>query len=280
MTTTPEELFLAQFDSTATRQTYQTAIRLFAAATGGKEPALVTVEDITAWRNSISTQKPNTQYTRWTAVRSYFDWLSRYGAITKNPFTLVRGPSRVANYTPRIPADEAMRDIMAWEPSTPRDYRDKTVVALCANGLRIAEICSLDWSSVQIEGDEVVIRVLGKGNKERIVPLSAVPAKSLLLWHDSRGKPSSGPVFTDYLDDSPMTTRQVQCSFNRVASEAGVKGLSPHALRHHYATRLIRAGVDVFSVQKLLGHSSVSTTQVYVNLDLRDLKAAAAKDTL
>lgn len=275
-----DHLFLAQFSSTATRQTYQIAIRLFTEACGGKEPALVTVEDVLAWKTSMSNQKPNTQYTRWVAVKSYFSWLVRCGTIAKNPFELVRGPSRVANYTPRIPTDEAVRAILAWEATTPRDYRDKTVVTLCANGLRIAEICSLGWEDVQIEGNEVTLRVLGKGQKERIVPLSVPAARAMALWHDARGYPQAGPVFTDYVSGSPMTTRQVQSAFGRITDLVGVKGLSPHALRHHYATRLIRAGVDVFSVQKLLGHSSVSTTQVYVNLDISDLKRAAALDKI
>lgn len=272
--------FLDQFDSRATRTTYRFAINLFRDLTGDKPFATVTVSDVSDLRNAL-TGKPATRSTRWDGISSFFAWLLVAGYIERNPFPVVRGPRRTKNRAPEVPTDEEMHALInaplgdGW-----RERRDRAIVALCANGLRVAEVVALGWADLTVKVHLTTIRVVGKGDRERIVPLSRFCARAVSDWAVGSGE-ASGPMFRDYARrDRPMTTRQVQSAFDRVAKACGIRGLSPHMLRAHYATRLVLAGADVFSVQKLMGHENIATTQVYVRLDLRNLMKAVSLDKL
>lgn len=270
--------FLSQFDSEATVDTYRRGIALFREVTQDVPFASVTVRHVSDFRSSLP-GKPATQFTRWVAASSLFRWLALAGYTSSNPFVSVRGPKRVRNRTPRIPTDDQMHALLEVADDDERGVRDRAIVALCAVGLRIAEVCGLQRDDLMSEGDGYVLRVLGKGDRERLVPLAPFATEALLAWLN--GHDENGLMFTDTAwPDTPMTTRQVQSAFDRIAKAAGVDGLSPHKLRHHFATRLLRAGADLMSVSQLLGHESIETTQVYLNLDLTDLKRAVALDPL
>ena len=145
--------------------------------------------------------------------------------------------------------------------------------------------CSLHASAKEYdESTQGLFKALKiEGDKVRVVPINETVANAIhaYLIKDGRlAKTEESPMFMDDVFGTPMTVRQVQQVVYRRAKSLGLKGVNAHSLRHHYATRLIRAGAAPFSVQKLLGHESISTTQVYVNLDISDTTKAARLDTM
>lgn len=274
------DLFLSNFSSPDTRTTYKFAINQLRRFLSDKPLIEVDVEDALTFRASM-TGKPATQFTRWVGISSFYKWLMVAGYIVYNPFLAVRGPRRTKNRAPVVPSDDQMRLLIGANAGNDwRSRRDRAIVALCANGLRIAEVTTLTWDDLMDEPEGLTLRVTGKGDRERLVPLSAYCTDAITDWATGCGG-ASGLMFRDYVHrESPMTTDQVRAAFGRIAKMSGVNGMSPHKLRAHYATRLIRAGADVFSVQQLMGHEDISTTQIYVRLNLTDLRKAVSLDNL
>jgi len=269
------DLFLSQQNSPHTRISYERGLSVFRQATGDKPYDQIRDTDLIAWKETLDPLAISSRYTRWTAVRSMFDWLMKSGRINRNPFATVKPPEKAKGITPRIPTNATFHAIAMMDPSEcmdERDWRDRAIFRLLGTGLRVSEITNIkdeDFFHVE-EYDQWVLRVFGKGNKERLVPLSQTAQNALHDW--LRVRVGSGAIF------GAMTVRQVQSALERRCDRLGVKRINAHSLRHHYATRLIRSGADVFTVQKLLGHASVATTQVYVNLDMTDMIKATNND--
>ena len=201
----------------------------------------------------------------FNTCRSYYRWLRG-----DNPFEYIKSTKTLRNAAPRTPEDNFV-DAMLRQAKTPRN---RAVLSLLLNGLRSEEVTRLqrgDWQWIEQYG-AYVLRVVGKGEKERRVPATAETVRAVVDYLPIRKEAS--PWLLQGLDGQRMTPRQVQYVTERAS---GYK-IRPHKLRHHYATRLIRAGANVFAVKDLLGHASVQTTQVYVNLDLGGIIEAAAKD--
>lgn len=276
---TPLALFLSQQNSDHTRATYARGIAVFFAFTG-KSHETVTDADVIAFKASLSHLSAATQYIRWTACRSYFNWLVRSGRLPHSPFEAVKAPKTIANLSPRIPTDAQYAQLFTRIPLVEdRDWRDRAVLYALGNGLRCAEVVSAkvdDFAYIE-QYACFVLRVVGKGEKERLVPFGGGASESVNEWLNRRVS-SSDRIFTD--GDKAMTVRQVQSAVVRASKRANVKGVTAHSLRHHYATRLIRAGASVFTVKELLGHVSVATTQRYVNLDMSDKVAASRLDPM
>ena len=210
----------------------------------------------------------------FAAVRSYYRWLGG-----ENPFDRVKPPKPITGTTPRTPSDAAVNALLdVVDTSDTRGLRDKAVIALLANGLRAQEVADLRQDSLFFEAQygAWVLRVVGKGRKERLVPatdeaVDAVQAYRKVCLDYVR------PLVHDW-DGAALTYRQVEETVYRWAKVAGLEGMHPHALRHHYATRLTRGGAHILVLQQLLGHARADTTQRYVGLDLADLVDAARKD--
>lgn len=204
----------------------------------------------------------------FNTCRTYYRWLQ-----VENPFEYIRSTKTTKNRTPRVPSDSEVASIIN---SAGPELNAQLIIALCLNGLRSEEVIRVRREDVIWENkyQTFVIRVLGKGDKERLVPANSYLSEALVRYQydDLAGK----TWLLERSDGSQWTTRQVQYTIERHSNWK----LRPHSLRHHYATRLIRNGVNVFAVQRLLGHESVETTQVYVTLDLSDLIFEAKKDPL
>ena len=178
------------------------------------------------------------------------------------------------------------RLLEAPDTSTPAGRRDRAVLELFyASGLRLAELCDIDLEDISLNRRNV--RVRGKGGKERIVPFNGATAEAIKVMLADRpafapataGKPSSATrgarktrqrdaLFLNFRG-ARLTTRSVDRIVRRYARQAGVaQGISPHALRHTFATHLLRAGADLRVIQELLGHAQLSTTQRYTHLDV------------
>lgn len=225
---------------------------------------------------------PATVARKLASIRGLYGFLVRTERAGSNPAELVSSPKREQSL-PKVPSTEQMRSLLERIPArTPLELRDRAMLELAYScGLRCEEIVNLDAGSVDFESEQ--LRVLGKGSKERILPIGE-PAQRALRRYLEKGRralaadPRERALFLSKsgrrLSNSDVTRRLGLWS--REAALAA--GVSPHALRHSFATHLLEGGADLRTIQELLGHASISTTQVYTRVDaarLRDTYAAA-----
>lgn len=224
--------------------------------------------------------KPSSSARKLAVVRSFFNYLLKHGEIPSNPAARVR-PPKVSRALPRFIGEEALR--RAFEGMPPgRDEavraRDRCIAELLySTGIRLRELVGLDVQDVDFRG--AVVRVAGKGAKERVVPVGR-PAMLWLQRYVSEGraaiaartgKSSCQALFLGR--EGRISPRQVQRRVEAFLRAAAVSGqLSPHALRHSFATHMLDAGADLRCVQELLGHASLASTQIYTHVTSRRLR--------
>lgn len=214
------------------------------------------------------------------AARGLFDFLSRSGAATQNPAELLPNP-KTSSHLPRVlDRDQARRLLERIPATTPLEVRDRAMLELAySSGLRCSELVGLDVDSIDFDSETV--RVRGKGDRERIVPLGE-PAQKAMSSYVERARPALVDVPTEKallisksgrrLSPSDVTRR-----LGRWVDEAAIAGrVSPHALRHSFATHMLEGGADLRSIQELLGHASISTTQIYTRVEPGRLREAYA----
>ena len=206
-----------------------------------------------------------------SAVRSFMENAVREGRIESSPAKTVPTP-KVPKRLPRnLTVDEVFALLDGIEGSDEAGIRDRAILEfLYATGLRVGELMSLDLEDLDLAGETV--RVLGKGNKERIVPFGSKAKSALLRWIETsrplRETGEAGAVFLN-LRGGRLTDRSVRRILDRRLREASVRAhVSPHALRHSFATHLLGAGADLRAIQELLGHASLSTTQRYTHVSM------------
>ena len=198
------------------------------------------------------------------AVRSCFRFLVRRGVVEANPAREARTPRQPRRLVSFLPIDEATQLVDGRAVGGASRARDVAILEmLYATGLRVSELAGLDLDDV--DRDERTVRVLGKGRKERIVPYGGHAARALEAWLGERGE-GGGAVFTN-AQGGRLTTRSVHTIVRRSARAAGItRRVSPHTLRHTFATHLLDGGADLRAIQELLGHSRLSTTQRYTHV--------------
>ena len=200
------------------------------------------------------------------AIRSWFRFLRRRETVSENPAQQIRAPRQPRKLVSFLPIDETMALMDTQNPNaTTGGYtaaRDAAIVELLyASGLRVSELVGLDLRDLDF--GEMTVRVLGKGRKERIVPFGGAAAQALRAYLGPRG---SGPVFLNRRGGR-LTVRSVHTIVKRQARAAGIaRRVSPHTLRHTFATHLLDSGADLRMIQELLGHSRLSTTQRYTHV--------------
>lgn len=276
------EDYAAMQASAETRRAYRRDLLKWFGFIGGKT---LDVDRVMAFKRHLElTLGPNSAARTWSTVRGYYKYLSqRTGDLMPTPFEYVKAPKRPTGVTPVVPTDE---DVQALVAAAAENERRTLVVALLLNGLRAGEVCSLWKHHVErhdVDGQTVtMLRVNGKGQKQRLVPANVGTELAINRWlHHGQFTAQHASVWlvSDF-DGSALTVRQVEQDVYKAARDAGVEGMHPHALRHHYATRLVKAGASPLHVQRLLGHSSVNTTMVYVSLDVKDLVNASRLDPM
>jgi site-specific recombinase XerD len=212
------------------------------------------------------------------AIRGLYDFLVRTEKVGSNPAELVSSPKRPQKL-PNVLTGEQMRALLEGIPArTPLELRDRAMFELAYScGLRCEEIVNLDTDSFDFEEDQ--LRVLGKGSKTRLLPVGE-PARRALERYLQRGRrPLAGDPREKALFLSKSGRRLSNSDVTRrlriwVSNISSLGGVSPHSLRHSFATHLLEGGADLRTIQELLGHSSISTTQVYTRVD-----AARLRDT-
>jgi site-specific recombinase XerD len=220
---------------------------------------------------------PATTARKLSAVRGAYAWMFDRGAVERNPAALIPGPRRVRTLPPTLSSAEVADLLDGPCGSDPRDLRDRALLELLYGcGLRADEACTLRLADVRLETGS--IRVIGKGGKQRVVPVGGAAAAALERYL-ARGRPRmAGGGHTERLFVSvrgrPLHPSDVRRALQRALARAGVPARSPHALRHTFATHLLEGGADLRSIQDMLGHASVATTQVYTHVSVRHLRAA------
>jgi integrase/recombinase XerC len=218
----------------------------------------------------------NSRARKLATLRSLFRFLVREGRVEANPARLVTAP-RVAKNLPRVlTIDEVLRLLTVPSPETPTGRRDRALLeTFYGCGLRISEISGLDEGD--LEANASLLRVRGKGNKERIVPIVHRASLALMAYLADPDRPhpapdtAGRPLFLAAGGDR-FTPRRLHDVVKGLLRAAGLpSSTSAHALRHTYATHLLEGGADLRSIQELLGHASLSTTQRYTHVDLQKM---------
>lgn len=206
------------------------------------------------------------------AIRSYFKYLHREGYVKQNPAKLVASP-RVPKTLPRfLDIDETFLLMDTPKGETFIPTRDKAMLELLySSGLRVTELTTLDVVDLDIK--ESLVRVKGKGRKERIVPIGSKAMEAIQNYLPERIslKKKSPALFLNNRGGrlTQRSVRRILVAYSRMINLKGE--ISPHTLRHTFATHLLHEGADLRSIQELLGHSSLSTTQKYTHVDIRHL---------
>ncbi|OGA23952.1 MAG: tyrosine recombinase XerC [Betaproteobacteria bacterium RIFCSPLOWO2_02_FULL_67_26] len=207
-----------------------------------------------------------------SAWRGLFHYLARDHGYTQNPCVGIR-PPRAAKHLPHaLSPDEAGR-LMQFDAADPLAVRDKAIMELLySSGLRLAELTGLAPDDVNFR--DATVRVTGKGAKTRIVPVGSFALAALKAWLAARGQlaqPAQPALFVGR-DGAALGPRAVQARLKHWALKLGLADkVHPHALRHSFASHLLQSSGDLRAVQEMLGHASISTTQVYTQLDFQHL---------
>ena len=220
-----------------------------------------------------------------SAIRTFVRFLRREELVDNDPAALVAAPKRPETIPAHLSVAEMNRLLEMPDSSTPLGRRDRAILELFyASGLRLSELVGLDMEDVNLSGR--MVRVTGKGRKQRLVPFNTNTANALRAWLKDRAAATPGamgasgakgakgyrtPVFLNYRGGR-LSTRSVDRLVRRYVAECGAKfGISPHALRHSFATHLLANGADLRAIQELLGHARLSTTQRYTHVNARQL---------
>jgi integrase/recombinase XerC len=233
-----------------------------------------TARDVRAWLAALHARGLDAASVarKLAAVRSLYRFLARRGAIRRNPAREVRAPRVAHKLVTFLPSDEAQALVEARGLAGHARERDVAILEmLYATGLRVSELAGLDLDAV--DRDARTVRVLGKGARERIVPYGTPAARALDTYLGRRGL-SRGPVFVNHRGGR-LSPRSVHTIVRRAVRAAGVtRRVSPHTLRHTFATHLLDRGADLRMIQELLGHRRLSTTQRYTHVTTTQLLQA------
>jgi integrase/recombinase XerC len=217
-----------------------------------------------------------------SSLRTFVKYLVREEVLNDDPTSLIKAPRQRRSLPAHLGMADMDRLLSSVDVSSAAGRRDLAILELFyASGLRLSELCDLDLDDVTLS--RRIVRVRGKGGKERLVPFGTAASEALrrMLADHAAGPASPAahergrrhgrirhPLFLN-LRGGRLTTRSVDRIVRRAARQAAVApGISPHALRHTFATHLLRAGADLRSIQELLGHSQLSTTERYTHLDV------------
>ncbi len=219
---------------------------------------------------------PRSQCRILSGIRSFFHFLLLDGRIDKDPTELLESP-KLGNHLPEVLTTEeidrmeAAIDLSKWE-----GHRNKAIIeVLFSCGLRVTELITLRLSSLYL--DDHYVRVLGKGSKERLVPISQKAIDELEYWFDDRCHMDIKAGEEDYVflnrRGGHLTRTMILLIIKQVARDAGIKKVvSPHTLRHSFATALLEGGADLRAIQAMLGHESIGTTEIYTHIDMTALR--------
>lgn len=272
-------LMLERGMSENTCVSYGSDLRFFAAYLKGKgrtSAGEITRDDIAAF---IADEREkglegSTRARRMVAIRMWLRYLKERHLIAHNPAELMDPPKK-AKTLPRLLSEEETSGLLeSVSGETPRDLRDRAMLeTMYGCGLRVSEICALEMTDLVADGE--LLRVFGKGSKERIVPIGRSAGEALTRYFNQgrnalvRGDLSETHVFVTRLG-RPFTRQGVFKVIKERSAAVGIAAerISPHVLRHCFASHMLAHGADIRAIQELLGHADIGTTQVYTHVDV------------
>lgn len=268
-----------------TRRAYSFDCTQFAlwATTQGLEPADVSTRVLRRYAQALGQREvaPTTVARKLAALRALYRTMREHGEVPANPADLVPAPKRPQKLPRVLKADEVAQLLDRIPQTTPLDVRDRAMFELAyACGLRAEELVNLERDSVDFDAEEV--RVEGKGGKTRIVPVGEAAMRAVTRYVE-RARPAlegsaAEPALLLSKSGRRLSTSDVRRRLRVWSRRAALQGgAHPHALRHSFATHLLDGGADLRAIQEMLGHSSISTTQIYTRVESARLKSAYAR---
>lgn len=244
----------------------------------GISPEAAKLSDIQCFAASLHDIgiSPRSQCRILSGVRAFYRYLYLDGYIKDDPTELLESP-KLGDHLPEVLTTEEVDrleqaiDLSKWE-----GQRNKAIIeVLFSCGLRVSELVNLKMSALYL--DEQFVRIMGKGNKERLVPISENAIKQLKFWFIDRNHMKIKPGEEDYVflnrRGAHLTRTMILIMIKRLGAEAGIqKTISPHTLRHSFATALLEGGADLRAIQSMLGHESIGTTEIYTHIDTHTLR--------
>lgn len=249
----------------------------------GKNLVDATLEDLQdfVYEQSKTTTNTRSQARMISGIRSFYKFLIYNRYIDTDPSELIDLP-RLDDRLPKVlTVEEIDAMINAIDLSTNEGHRNRAIIEmLYGSGLRVSELVSLQLSNMYFS--EGYMLVEGKGKKQRLVPISPEAEKQFKYWYEDRShwdiKPEAVDLAFVNRYGRPITRAMIFEIIKRLAAEAGIqKTISPHTLRHSFATHLLQNGADLRVIQQLLGHESITTTEIYTHLNIHDLRDAIIK---
>ena len=219
---------------------------------------------------------PTSQARILSGIRSFYKYLLLSGEIEQDPTELLESPHLGERLPEVLSTDEIDQIQKSIDLSKPEGQRNKTIIeVLFSCGLRVSELVNLKLSNLYLE--EGFVRVMGKGSKERLVPISSKAIRELKYWFMDRNLMKIQQGEEDYVflnrRGKHLTRTMILIMLKRQAVAAGItKTISPHTLRHSFATELLKGGADLRAIQAMLGHESIGTTELYMHIDTTTLR--------
>lgn len=229
-------------------------------------------ETCTGWIGSLyaSNNNPRSIQRHLSSAKGFFKFLKKNYLIDTSPFELINAP-KTPSHLPDVLSPEDVEQLLNFKPCDALEIRDLAIVEIMySSGLRVSETANINLDD--FEEEMTFLRVLGKGSKTRLVPLGRYAVNAINNWIKERSKYSeeSSALFIN-LKGSRLSVRSIQLRLKRLATKQGLPPVHPHMLRHSFATHMLESSGDLRTIQELLGHSSLSTTQIYTKLDYQHL---------
>ena len=249
-------------------------IQFFNAKNMAPQPAdvnLATLREFLRWITELG-MSTTSQARILSGIKAFYNYLLMEDLITKNPAELLESPKLKRKLPEVLDVHEIDLMVAQIDHSKPEGMRNKAIIeTMFSCGLRVSELVGLKFADISYT-DEFV-RVLGKGNKERLVPIGSIALKAIKLYKDtirSHIAPQNGHTDTVFLNGRGKGLSRVMIFYiiKDLTKRAGIhKNISPHTMRHSFATCLVEAGADLRAVQQMLGHESITTTEIYTHID-------------
>ncbi|MCP5146305.1 MAG: site-specific tyrosine recombinase XerD [Gammaproteobacteria bacterium] len=274
-----DQFWMEQGASRNTLDAYRSDLQQFSSFLTERRLVLLRASDIELleYLSSEPQTRPRTWSRRLSTLRRFYQWLLREGKLTRDPCANIRAP-RIGRKLPNTLSESDVEALLEMpDVATPTGIRDRAMLeTMYAAGLRVSELVGLQ--TMQVNQRQGVVRITGKGNKDRLVPIGD-EALTWLQQYLEEGRPAlvagrASSVLFPSLRGQAMTRQTFWHAIRKYARKAGIdKPLSPHTLRHAFATHLLNHGADLRVVQMLLGHSNISTTQIYTHVAQARLQA-------
>jgi integrase/recombinase XerD len=254
-------------------------LRTFAEETLGKEPETISPDDLTQFLDFIQSKSYNhrSQARIISGIKGFYKYLMVEEVIDIDPTAQLEGPKMTRKLPEVLSVDEIDSIISTVDLSKPEGHRNRAILeTLYSCGLRVSELVDLKMTDLHF--DQGFVRVIGKGSKERLVPIGQKAIKEIELYLPDRRslqkieKSSENTLFLNRRGKK-LTREMIFTIVKGAVKKAGIKkNISPHTLRHSFATHLVEGGADIRVVQEMLGHESILTTEIYTHLDRNFLK--------